>query len=317
MRLDLFRSVENWTEQELSQLPEEESDQYEFKSSQTTSDKLKEKIPVAASAFWNSGGGFFIVGVDGKGKIDGGIEKIVGRQSLRDWIDQLLAKVEPVGPYAIKTISRRGQQSKISQNRAVLAISFGQSPIAPHMAPDKKYYIRAGAHSVPASHFILEAIFARRKLQTPILRALFRRSEQKSRIIELVITALTEMPALDVRISFDPLPKFLSEDIGRDFSILIPVIEQKYPFIMDISVWTANPQVFGTEPIKLKLEYKDSASKQYQQEQLLDINTGLSPITIGSDFQDEINKTLKDIFKELRQLNRSLAQFVSITDRSE
>ncbi|GAA5531590.1 ATP-binding protein [Herpetosiphon gulosus] len=84
------KQIEGWTEEDLLRLPSEENDHYEYKSSQIPMDRLKEKISIAASAFWNSGGGFFIVGIDDTGHIDGGIAKTVGRQKLPDWIDQIL-----------------------------------------------------------------------------------------------------------------------------------------------------------------------------------------------------------------------------------
>jgi len=155
-----YRFVENWTEEDLLTIPQEETESFEYKSSQTPIDKLKEKISVAASAFWNSGGGIFIAGVNDSGKIDGGILESIGRQDIRDWTDQILTSVEPIGNYAIKVISNEINNSLIQDNHIVLVISFGESVIAPHMAYDKKYYVRAGAHSGPEIIFLLK-LFAR------------------------------------------------------------------------------------------------------------------------------------------------------------
>ena len=110
-----YRIIGRWTEDELtSNIPSEETDFYEFKSSSISVNELKKKLPVAASAFWNSGGGIFVAGVDDNGKIDGGISNLVGRQTLRDWADQILSSVEPVGPYIIKTIEPKDRSSSIN-----------------------------------------------------------------------------------------------------------------------------------------------------------------------------------------------------------
>ncbi|TWT57378.1 hypothetical protein KOR42_07380 [Thalassoglobus neptunius] len=56
------------------------------------------------SAFANSGGGHFVVGVDESGNADGGISTTVGRQGLRDWLDQAIHRVEPVPGHQITLI---------------------------------------------------------------------------------------------------------------------------------------------------------------------------------------------------------------------
>jgi predicted HTH transcriptional regulator len=74
-----YENVTTWNESSLSGIPKRETDQYEYKSSlirndKKFSEKLKEDICTAASAFWNTGGGFLIVGIDGKtATVDGGI----------------------------------------------------------------------------------------------------------------------------------------------------------------------------------------------------------------------------------------------------
>jgi hypothetical protein len=63
---------------DLGSLPASEDDKFEYKSSATAMLALRDKIGKAASGFWNSGGGVFVVGVDGTRKPDGGIAKTVG-----------------------------------------------------------------------------------------------------------------------------------------------------------------------------------------------------------------------------------------------
>lgn len=99
-----MESIMEWTYEDLMNIPSVESDAYEYKSSKVQLDNLKNKISVAASAFWNSGGGTFIAGVDDSGVIDGGIPMNKGKQNIRDWADKAIKKTEPLGEYEILVI---------------------------------------------------------------------------------------------------------------------------------------------------------------------------------------------------------------------
>lgn len=188
--------IENWSEDDLLDLPNMENDTIEYKSSKVPLDKLKDKISVAASAFWNSGGGIFIAGVDDVGKIDGGVVLTFGRQKIRDWADQVIASVEPQGEYIIQVIEKSDPKSSIQNDHGILVIGFRESYNGPHMAPDRKYYGRIGAHTGPLSHFLVEAVRARRGLNNPKLRGVLRPNDRKSNTIELVVVALNIAPAL-------------------------------------------------------------------------------------------------------------------------
>ncbi|NOH01072.1 MAG: ATP-binding protein [Chloroflexi bacterium] len=300
---EYFRFVDNWTEEDLLTLPQGETEYFEYKSSKTPLDKLKDKISIAASAFWNSGGGIFIAGVNNSGKIDGGIPANVARQSIRDWVDQILASVEPVGSYSTKIISKETQNSLIQDNCVVLVVSFGASIIAPHMAYDKKYYVRAGTHSGPASHFLVEAIRGLRGLQKPMLRGLLKMHDEKSHIVELVILALNQ-PALNVELSFEPLPKIFSEHtaFGDKFPLHIPVIERNYPFRMDISMFPGGKQVFGDNPVRLKLNYQSVTGENFSEEQILDPSSNMPPMQSGKKTLDEIEDILKELTRHVKSI---------------
>ena len=90
MLMRCLPEISKWEYQDLLELPSEESEIYEYKSSKTPLDKLKNKISIAASAFWNSGGGIFIAGINDCGKIDGGIPDKNGKQNIRDWVDNAI-----------------------------------------------------------------------------------------------------------------------------------------------------------------------------------------------------------------------------------
>lgn len=298
--MDGFSAVEHWEESDLKDLANGETDRYEYKSSQISFQELKGKIAVAASAFWNSGGGTLVVGVNDSGEIDGGIPEVVGRQGLRDWVDQVLSAVEPPGPYTIKLIGKQDEASLIKQDRVVLAISFGQSLHGPHMAPDNKYYIRAGAHSGPAGHYLVEAIRARRALQHPLLRGVLQMHPHRTRVVQLVVLNLTSAPALNVKLNFQPLPKAFSEHYRDLFPLTIPTISREQSFAMDVSTWGFGAEVFGEEPVALKLSYTDVAGRHFIEEQVLHLKQSLGPIQMKSD--SDMLKAMKSLAQEVQKL---------------
>lgn len=301
-----FKEYEDWVESDLEKLPNEETEIFEYKSSQINLNQLKNKLSIAASAFWNSGGGIFIAGIDNNGKIDGGISNKVGGQSVRDWADQIISSVEPPGDYEINTIQPKGEGSSIYDEHIVLLIIFKQSYQGPHMAYDNKYYVRAGAHSGPAKHFLVEAIRARRVNQTPQLVGLIKPNEKKTSILDLSIMAINNAPALNVELTFKPLPPIFKK-VKDLFPLNIPIIIQDQPYTMEIGIWgPSNDQVFGDKPVDMILSFEDNLGRKYNQEQTLDITSSLSPISIGTDTQDKIRKSLEKIEKELKGTNKIL-----------
>ena len=252
-------------------LPNAEDDRHEYKSSAIKNDKeLGDKIAKAASGFWNSGGGLFVVGVDGNGQPDGGISLNVGRQSRRDWIDQAISQVMPKSCYVIHSIENSSSCMNIEQGKAVFLIGFGESEIGPHMANDHRYYIRAGAHTEPANHFIVEAIHARRGLRTPLLSHLVRWKPGNSGVIQLGIVVLNAAPAFNVSIKIDRIPQIFRSNLEEKLSVQIPIISEQFPWFFDICVIIFR----GYEllpPFEINLTYSDMANRTYQQNFEVDI----------------------------------------------
>lgn len=110
-------------EEDLREIPTSETDLFEFKSSKIRLDNLKNKISIAASSFWNSGGGFFIAGVNDDGEIDGGIDKYKGRQSIRDWVDNAIKLTQPTGEYSVNIICKSSDNSKIEDNNGMSTLN--------------------------------------------------------------------------------------------------------------------------------------------------------------------------------------------------
>lgn len=307
MSLERYRDIESWTEADLTDLLTGETDEYEFKSSRIqTSDLLKE-IQIAASAFWNSGGGVLVVGLNDKGDIDGGISEYCGRQRLRDWVDRVISHVEPAGPYLVKLIYGEGASSRIQPGHVVLVIAYGESNNAPHMAPDKRYYVRAGAHSDPAGHFLVEAIRARRRLQKPVLRGLLRANSDNARVVELVVLALNETPALDVHLDLEHLPEEMALALKDRLPLYIPVIDEAHPFTMDASWFAELASANGHPPtINVQLRYQDLAGRQYEDRQQLDPTRSIAPLGPADLHESATRRTLKDISKQIKRLRQTI-----------
>jgi hypothetical protein len=308
MNKNLFRYqyVENWTEADLALLPPQESGQLEYKSSLTKDDDLGNKISVAASAFWNSGGGIFVAGVNEKtGKIDGGITASVGRQKRRDWVDQQINKTQPLGKYWVNLIPLDPNSPLINPNHIVLVIGFEESTVVPHMAYNNRYYIRTGVHSDSASHFLVEALRARRVVQTPIMRALLRPSKHKPDVIELEIAVLNESVALNAIVLFRPLPKVLAEYFSDRFPLHIPVIDRQHSFSLDLYAWGLRPEMFGEEPIEMQVTYEDFLGRTFEFNQTIDVRNSIAPMLLENTELEALEKSLAGIVQQLSQLNQT------------
>jgi predicted HTH transcriptional regulator len=140
---------------DLSILPSSEDDKFEFKSSRTPHSELKKKISASTSAFANSGGGYFIAGVDDSGSADGGLPETIGKADLRDWIDQIIHQIEPTPSYEVHLLDDLAGRGEVQPKHKVLIIEIEKSHLPPYMAQDGRYYIRAGAHTVRSRHFIV------------------------------------------------------------------------------------------------------------------------------------------------------------------
>lgn len=300
MSTSKYLAVAEWKESHLADLPHAETDNYEYKSSRIQEDrnfwgKLKHEIHVAASAFWNTGGGLLIIGVDDNGVIDGGIPKKIGNQKLRDWVDQVLMDVEPPGDYTVGIIRHDSMDSLIEKPNIVLVIGFEESYNLPHMAPDYKYYVRAGAHSVPASHYLVESMRARRGISRPMLRGLLREHETKSGVVELLVLNVNDIPALNVYINFDPVPHIF-DNTNQEFPLFIPVIDEKTPFRMDVARLNNGDPAF-----QLELVYHDLANRRFVDHQLMDHHRSVSNTKLQPD-QTSPQDHLAQITGEIERL---------------
>lgn len=286
---------------DLSTIPDCENESFEFKSSSTPINELGKKLACAGSGFSNSGGGIFLAGVDRHGLADGGVPNLVGRQDLRDWVDQIVHQINPIPVYDVKLLGSVAGSGVIQTDHTVLAVAFAESHTGPHMAPDNRYYIRAGAHTVAARHYIVEAIWARRHFTKPRLIHTFRSKPEYSQTIQLGIVALTSTPAVNVEIHLEPLGGLL-ESLGKYFPLQVPVIDAQNPSYFDVSTWYMMKERFG-ENVELKVNYKDLLGNSYSYIANLDIESSFGPMRIGTDPLQKIAKSLESIEKSLKKCN--------------
>jgi len=285
---------------DLSGLPTAENEEYEFKSSMTSLTGLREKLPVAVSAFGNSGGGYFIAGVDGSGNADGGLPKQNANQDLRDWADQVIHRVSPTPLYNIKLLDEPKGRGWIRSDHCVLVVAVSESASAPHMAPDNRYYIRAGAHTVAARHFITDAIWAKRHFLKPRLTHVFRPKPGFQQPIQLGIVALTQAPAINVEISLSPLGELLRR-FEKCFPLMIPMIDRDNPFFFDVATYSQAEERFG-QNVRLIVTYRDLANISYTYDAVVSIASSIAPVTIGSDSVEQLARALQSIERHLKTM---------------
>lgn len=285
---------------ELDALPTSESDGWEFKSSATPIKELKKKLSCAVSGFANAGGGCFVAGVDGNGNADGGFPKLVRKQDFGDWVDQVAHLVSPTPNYAFALITDPKGRGTIKADHHVLVVSVDESYSGPHMAPDNRYYIRAGAHTVAARHFIVDAIWAKRHFGKPRLIHNWRIKPGCHDVIQLGVVSLTNNPAIDVSINLDPLGELLKGSEDR-FPLKLPLIDPDNSFYLDATTWFKSDERFG-ENVKLTVTYHDLSGNEYKYETNLNSFSGLAPVRIGTDANTKMAKSLKKIEKLLGKI---------------
>jgi hypothetical protein len=251
-----------------SQFPPAEDDEFEFKSSRANDTQIKTKLTCASSALANSGGGCFIWGVaDATGDPDGGVDPKIGNQDLRDWIDKLIHQVEPSPRYGVELYQSNEGRGTLDPGKVIAAVSIHPSVAGPHMAPDKKYYIRAGAHTVAAGHFIVEAIWARRQIGRPILvpvvRTIGRGNSRGTHRYhaELGIVNLTASPAVAGTLNVEPKVGYF-ERWQSYFPVQLSVVDQANPYYMYLGPIEIINEMLSDET-KVTISYKDLAGNEY------------------------------------------------------
>ncbi|MBN70197.1 MAG: hypothetical protein CME32_13070 [Gimesia sp.] len=280
--------------------PNAEDDVFEFKISTTTPNELKKKLDRAVSAFANSGGGCFIYGFDDSGNADGGVATKIGKQDLRDWLDQVVSRVTPTPEYEICIYDDCEGRGILTTGNVIAAIAIHPSDVGPHQSSDHKYYIRAGAHTVAAGHHIVEALWARRHVQKPVLTHILRDKPSASDIIQIGVVAVTDAPALEVEFTITPLNGLL-KNYAKYFPIQLPIVDRDNPFFLDVSMMHKADEELGDD-VKVEIAYKDYAGNNYIHTNAVPLQRAIRPLRIGTEAQTKIARALERLVTPLETI---------------
>lgn len=141
-----------------------ESVTLEYKGSNVLADRDVNAICKTVTAFANSAGGQFVIGIESnRGKpiqLDGGA---VGPSRL-DWIHKIINANTYPPVESVKVIELH------ETTGSYYIISVLPSISAPHQSNDKRYYKRRGTHSEPMEHYEIEDVRNRPKQTLAPLR---------------------------------------------------------------------------------------------------------------------------------------------------
>jgi Putative DNA-binding domain len=186
---------DRWTEQEVANLPAGEHDYFERKSGKLLGDSdWPRQLGKALSALANSGGGHVFIGVENDGRLEGVDPIHRGKAATREWLEQVCPGLVdyPLENFRVHEVEP-STPSSIPMGKVVIVIDVLDSERAPHQSQhDKKYYVRIGGRSEPASHRLIEDI--RNRTKHPSLNV------EKMEILEFSWGAREEIGDVQLRI---------------------------------------------------------------------------------------------------------------------
>jgi hypothetical protein len=154
------------------------------------------------------------------------------------------------------------------------------------MAADNKYYIRAGAHCVPASQFIVESLWSRRGVLKPLLTHAVREKPGNPDVVQIGIVALNSSPAIDVEFTIEPLIGLL-KGLAKHFPIRLPVVDRNTPFFLDATLFHRFDEEVPSD-VAVALKYRDVAGNEYSYRSQRPLKEAINPIRIGTDPAERI-----------------------------
>jgi hypothetical protein len=164
-----------WTEAQLADLHPDEHDYQEFKGSAFL-EKDGEVAPGFAgrlskqvSAFANGSGGRLFIGLDDRGRVDGGVRVDLKGGGVRAWLEDVIPGcVEPpLRTFNVFEVPHPGPDTptRLRPGHAVYVVEIPASDDAPHQAQDYRYYLRIAGKSRPMGHVHIDDVS--RRTRTP------------------------------------------------------------------------------------------------------------------------------------------------------
>lgn len=155
---------DKWTIDDLPSPATPEDDRFDRKQFSSDEQELKASLAKALSAFANSGGGHIFLGISDDGALHGVPAKMKGRQSAKDWVENLVyASLEPpLQAFRVHEIDIPIAPDEAT-DRQIIVIDVADSEQAPHqVAKSGTYFHRASGKSIPAPDFYLRLLSGRR-----------------------------------------------------------------------------------------------------------------------------------------------------------
>ena len=156
----------NWNKARLLTLvkdgvPESLTVEYKQSAAIDNSDTKKDAMCKFVSAFANSAGGILVYGIEENNQLptqlDAGID---GEQYTKEWFENIInskihRRIQGISIHHIKISSR--------SNNVYVVIEVPQSNLAPHQAPDKKFYKRYNFQVLPMEEYEIRDMGLRRE----------------------------------------------------------------------------------------------------------------------------------------------------------
>lgn len=117
----------------------------------------KAKITKSISAFANSDGGVLIYGIHEEDQQPKSISYIDGNIFTNEWLEQIIGNIHRKIKVEIIPVRLNGDLSK-----TIYVVRIPESPDAPHMASDGKYYRRMNFQVVPMEEYEVRNLYNRR-----------------------------------------------------------------------------------------------------------------------------------------------------------
>ena len=151
-------------EQLLDRVPQEESDEWEYKGSKAltiwTENQFKEELGKQVSAFANSHGGYYVLGISNK--TPRALENCTGSWLDKLTKDSLVGMASASVEHNLAFVKVHPVKMTSEPNGKIWVIEIPDSPMAPHRAKLlKQYYFRKDGASDEAPHHLVDTLFKR------------------------------------------------------------------------------------------------------------------------------------------------------------
>ncbi|MEQ1570671.1 MAG: ATP-binding protein [Myxococcota bacterium] len=160
---------DRWTEPMLVALEPHEHDFQEFKGGSwllAEDGAIQSHFVIAlskqVSAFANGGGGRVFIGVNDRGRIDGGVPHTL-KGGTRAWLEDLVPHCvdPPLRRCNVFEVQADGPGSAIRPGCAVYVLDLPSSDDAPHQSKDNRYYLRIAGKSRPMGNVHVHDVLRR------------------------------------------------------------------------------------------------------------------------------------------------------------